>query len=111
MVRSILKGIGFQNVILAEDGKSALDTLKDEDSRIGLIVCDWNMPKLSGLQVLQTIRSDERLKDIPFLMLTAEAYRENITAAIEAGVSDYVVKPFTAETLDTKIDGILKTLG
>lgn len=107
MVRSILKGIGFHKISLAEDGVAALSKLQHEDSDFDLIVCDWNMPHVSGLQVLEAIRSDDRLRRIPFLMLTAEAYRENVTAALKAGVSNYVVKPFTAETLDQKIEEIL----
>lgn len=109
MVRSILRGIGFNKIIQAESGTEALQRL--EDHPVDLILCDWNMPGGSGLELLRALRSNPKYKDIPFLMLTAEAYRENIVAAVKAGVTDYVAKPFTAGTLSQKIAEILKKKG
>lgn len=105
MVKSILRQLGFQNIVGVEDGMMALDVIREE--KVGLIICDWNMPRLSGLGVLREVRSYDNCKNLPFLMLTAEAYRENIVEAMKAGVSDYVVKPFTSAVLAEKIDGVL----
>lgn len=102
MVRAILGGIGFTQFALAENALVAFKILQ-EGSRVDLIVCDWNMPHATGLDLLKRVRSDRRFKKIPFLMLTAEAYRETVQAAAAAGVSDYVVKPFTAQTLGDKV--------
>ena len=104
IVRNILKQLGYSNVIEADDGSTALDTLKKE--RIDFIVSDWNMPKMTGLELLKQVRGDDSLKSIPFLMVTAEAKKENITDALQNGVSNYIVKPFTAETLKEKIEKI-----
>jgi len=104
IVRNILKQLGYSNVIEADDGSTALDTLKKE--RIDFIVSDWNMPKMTGLELLKLVRGDDSLKSIPFLMVTAEAKKENITDALQNGVSNYIVKPFTAETLKEKIEKI-----
>lgn len=109
MVSSILKGIGFGRLDQAENGHIAL--LKLNEGEFDLIICDWNMPTMSGLEVLEEIRSEERFKDIPFLMLTAEAYRENVAAAMKAGVTDYIAKPFTADVLSKKIEQILRESG
>ena len=92
------KGFGF---IEAENGSSALDELKKE--KVGLIVSDWNMPKMTGLDLLKAVRGDERLKSIPFIMVTAEGQKENVIEAVKAGVSNYVVKPFTPETFGEKL--------
>jgi two-component system, chemotaxis family, chemotaxis protein CheY len=97
LVKSILKGIGYEHVLQAENGHAAIKMIFDE--KIDLVICDWNMPSLSGLDVLKKIRSDAKYKNLPFLMLTAEAYRENVSAALQLGVTDYMIKPFTAETL------------
>lgn len=105
MVRAILKGLGFENVQQAENGQIAVQRILEEP--VDLVICDWNMPVMSGLEVLQQIRSDSKFKKLPFLMLTAEAYRENVTAAMQSGVSDYIIKPFTAEVLGSKIERIL----
>jgi two-component system chemotaxis response regulator CheY len=102
MVRAILGGMGFSNFALAENGLVAYKILQDS-LKIDLIVCDWNMPHASGLELLKKVRSDTRLKGIPFVMLTAEAYRDNVEAAVAAGVSGYVIKPFTAAVLSDKI--------
>lgn len=101
ILRNILKQIGFTNIIEADDGKSALKELKKE--KIDLVLCDWNMPEMPGIELLNKVRSDDELKDMPFVMVTAEAQKENIVEAVKAGVSNYVVKPFTAETISEKL--------
>lgn len=108
MVKAILRGVGFEHITQAEDGLEAVQEISS--GKIDLVICDWNMPKASGLEVLRTVRSDARFKALPFLMLTAEAYRENILAAAQAGVSTYVIKPFTADVLLTKLEEVLKSL-
>jgi two-component system chemotaxis response regulator CheY len=105
MVKAILKNIGIQTIVTAESGKAALDKLRH--SNFDLIICDWNMPEMNGIELLKTVRAEWRLDNLPFLMLTAEAYKENISEAMRAGVTDYVVKPFTAETLAKKVVAIL----
>ncbi len=107
MVQSILKGAGFQHVVHAENGAAALERLEQDD--FDLVICDWKMPGVTGIEVLQHMRSQPRYKHIPFLMLTAEAYRSSVEQAMQAGVTDYVVKPFTASTLLEKVRTILKT--
>ena len=104
IVKNILKKIGFSNIIEAEDGKSALKMLQND--KFDLIMCDWNMPEMPGIELLAKIRSDEQLKKIPFVMVTAEAQKNNIIYAVKAGVSSYIVKPFTAETVDQKLKKI-----
>lgn len=104
IVRNILKQLGYTNAEDADDGTSALALLKSE--KFDFVITDWNMPKMTGLDLLKSIRSDPNLKDIPVLMVTAEALQENIVAAAKAGVNDYVVKPFDAQTLKGKIDKI-----
>ncbi|MFH2045463.1 MAG: chemotaxis response regulator CheY [Pseudomonadota bacterium] len=104
IVKNILKQIGFSNIIEAEDGKSALKLLQNDS--FDLIMCDWNMPEMPGIDLLAKIRADEQLKTIPFVMVTAEAQKNNILDAVKAGVSSYIVKPFTAETVDQKLKKI-----
>jgi len=104
IVKNILRQLNFNNIIEADDGSTALDVLQKE--KIDMVVSDWNMPKMTGLELLKAIRSDDALKDIPFLMVTAEAQQENIIEAVKSGVSNYIVKPFTAETLGQKITQI-----
>ncbi|MBN2299325.1 MAG: chemotaxis response regulator CheY [Deltaproteobacteria bacterium] len=106
IVKNILRQLNFNNIIEADDGSTALDVLQKE--KIDMVVSDWNMPKMTGLELLKAIRSDDALKDIPFLMVTAEAQQENIIEAVKSGVSNYIVKPFTAETLGQKINQIFK---
>ena len=101
ILRNILKQIGFTNISEADDGKTALKDLKKDN--FDLILCDWNMPVRSGLELLKEIRSDDQIKDLPFVMVTAEAQKENIVEAVKAGVSNYIVKPFTAETVSEKL--------
>ncbi len=105
MVKSIVRQLGFINVQSVENGEMALEILRRDE--VGLVICDWNMPRVSGLEVLREIRALPNGRDLPFLMLTAEAYRENVMEALKAGVSDYIVKPFTAQTLSDKITLVL----
>jgi len=109
IVRNLLKELGFTNVEEAEDGAVALTKL--HEGSFGFVVSDWNMPNMDGLTLLQSVRADARLKGLPFLMITPEAKKENITAAIQAGASNYIVKPFTAATLQEKLDKIFEKMG
>ncbi|MBK5929767.1 chemotaxis response regulator CheY [Halochromatium salexigens] len=109
IVRSLLKELGFTNVEEAEDGQDALNKLKAD--KFDFVVADWNMPNLDGMEMLKQIRADDGLKHLPVLMVTAEAKKENIIAAAQAGASGYVVKPFTAATLDEKLNKIFEKLG
>ena len=109
IVRNLLKELGFANVDEAEDGAVALQKLKS--SPFDFVVTDWNMPNMDGLTLLQTIRRTPQLKHLPVLMITAEAKKENIIAAAQAGASGYVVKPFTAATLAEKLDKIFEKMG
>ncbi|RUM90947.1 MAG: response regulator [Thermovibrio sp.] len=110
ILRTLLSQLGFKNIEEAEDGKQALEKLRQNPDKYGLIITDWNMPNMTGIELVQAIRSDERLKHLPILMVTAEAKKENVLAAIKAGVNNYIVKPFTAETLKEKIEAIFKSL-
>lgn len=101
LIRAILRSVGFTEILQAENGSDAIHLLRAE--RVDLIICDWNMPQVTGLEVLKTVRSDIILKTVPFIMLTAEAYKESVAAALEAGVTDYIAKPFTADILLGKI--------
>jgi two-component system, chemotaxis family, chemotaxis protein CheY len=101
ILKNILRQIGFTSISEAEDGTSALTMLKKK--KFDLILCDWNMPEMPGIELLKQVRADDGLKDIPFVMITAEAKKENILAAVQAGVSNYVVKPFTAEIISEKL--------
>ena len=109
IVRSLLKELGFTNVEEAEDGQEALGKLKGGDFEF--VVSDWNMPNLDGLEMLKQIRADEAMKALPVLMVTAEAKKENIVAAAQAGANGYIVKPFTAATLEEKLNKIFEKLG
>jgi two-component system chemotaxis response regulator CheY len=108
IVRNLLKELGYSNVEEAEDGAIALSKLKGGDFEF--VVSDWNMPNMDGLTMLQNIRADPNLKHLPVLMVTAEAKKENIIAAAGAGANGYVVKPFTAATLDEKLSKIFEKL-
>ncbi len=101
IIKGVLKQLGFSNIIEAEDGTLALEELKKEE--IGLIVSDWNMPNMSGLDLLKAVRGDENLKGTPFIMVTAEGQKENVVEAVKAGVSNYIIKPFTPETFSEKL--------
>lgn len=109
IVRNLLKELGYANVEEAEDGQDGLNKLKQ--GGFEFVVSDWNMPNMDGLTMLQKIRSDPALAALPVLMVTAEAKKENIIAAAQAGASGYVVKPFTAATLDEKLTKIFEKLG
>lgn len=109
IVRNLLKELGFGNVDEAEDGAIALQKLKA--GGFDFVISDWNMPNMDGLALLQSIRADESLKKLPVLMVTAEAKKENIVAAAQAGANGYVVKPFTAATLDEKLNKIFQNMG
>jgi len=104
IVKNLLKQLGFENIDEAENGEDALRKLKSGD--YGLVVSDWNMPVMEGLELLKHIRNDPQLKDIPFLMVTAEAEKEKVIEAIKAGVDNYIVKPFTGEVLKEKLEKI-----
>lgn len=109
IVRNLLKELGYTNVDEAEDGAMALSKLRG--GGFDFVVSDWNMPNMDGLTMLQNIRQDPTLKHLPVLMVTAEAKKENIIAAAQAGASGYVVKPFTAATLDEKLSKIFEKMG
>jgi two-component system chemotaxis response regulator CheY len=108
VIRNLLKQSGYENIVEAEDGLLALKVLKSQ--KVDFVISDWNMPNMSGLELLKSVRADEELKPLPFLMVTAEALQENVVAAVKAGVSNYIVKPFTSETLDEKIKKIMEKL-
>ena len=108
IVKNLLKELGFTNVLEAEDGVDALNKLRSES--FDFVVSDWNMPNMTGIDLLRAIRADATLKHLPVLMVTAEAKRENIIEAAQAGASGYVVKPFTAGTLDEKLKKIFATM-
>lgn len=109
IVKNILKQLGYENIEEAEDGAHAYNKLKS--GSFGFVVSDWNMPNMDGLELLKKVRSDPELKGLPFLMVTAEAEKEKVIEAIKAGVSNYIVKPFTAEVLKEKMDRIFEKLG
>ncbi|MBQ7739421.1 MAG: chemotaxis response regulator CheY [Desulfovibrionaceae bacterium] len=104
IVRNILRQLGIANVVEADDGTTAWDILNRE--KIDFIVSDWNMPKMPGIELLRKVRASDQFANLPFLMVTAEAQQENIIEAAQAKVSNYIVKPFTADTLKQKIDKI-----
>ena len=108
IVRNLLKELGFTNVQEAEDGVDALNKLRGES--FDFVVSDWNMPNMTGIDLLRNIRADAALKHLPVLMVTAEAKKENIIEAAQAGASGYVVKPFTAATLDEKLKKIFEKM-
>ena len=109
IIKNLLRDLGFNNTAEADDGNTALPMLKS--GRFDFLVTDWSMPGMDGLTLLKTIRADEDLKRMPVLMVTAEAKREQIVVAAEAGVNAYVVKPFTAATLKDKIEKIFRDPG
>lgn len=108
IVRNLLKELGYSNVDEAEDGAMALSKLKNEN--FDFVISDWNMPNMDGLEMLKNIRADTLIAKLPVLMVTAEAKKENIIAAAQAGANGYVVKPFTAATLDEKLSKIFEKL-
>lgn len=106
IVKNILIQLGFKNFLEADDGSTAWDILQKEE--VNMIVSDWNMPKMTGIELLKKVRADDRFANLPFLMVTAEAQKENIIEAVKARVSNYIVKPFTPETLGEKIEKIFQ---
>ncbi|MBN2106477.1 MAG: chemotaxis response regulator CheY [Deltaproteobacteria bacterium] len=104
IIRNYLRQLGFNNVEEAEDGDVALEKLKE--TAFDFVITDWNMPKMTGIDLLKKIRAADNFKNIPVLIITAEAEKENVVQAAQAGVNDYIVKPFTPEVLQTKIEKI-----
>ena len=109
IIKNLLKDLGFSNIQEADDGSTALPMLQQGD--FDFVVPDWNMPGMQGIDLLRAIRADDKLKHLPVLMVTAEAKKEQIVAAAQAGVNGYVVKPFTAATLKEKLEKIFERLG
>ncbi|WP_031483839.1 chemotaxis response regulator CheY [Maridesulfovibrio frigidus] len=107
IIKNILRQIGFTNIVEADDGTTAWELLNKDDS-IEFIVSDWNMPQMTGIEFLRKVRASEEFSDLPFLMVTAEAQQENIIEAVQAKVSNYIVKPFTPDTLGQKINKIFE---
>ena len=108
VIRNLLKQLGYENIVEAEDGVAALRILRSQ--KIDLVISDWNMPNMTGLELLKEVRADGELNATPFLMVTAEALQDNVIAAVKAGVNNYIVKPFTAEVLNEKIVKILEKI-
>ncbi len=105
ILRNLLRQLNFMNIVDATDGTMALQLLRGQ--KIDLVISDWNMEPMTGIQLLREVRSDVKLRHIPFIMITAESKTENVIAAKEAGVSNYIVKPFNAETLKMKLTSVL----
>ncbi|GAB1409935.1 chemotaxis response regulator CheY [Desulfovibrionales bacterium] len=106
IIKNILRQLGFTNIQEADDGTTAWEVLTKD--QIDFIISDWNMPQMTGIELLRKVRGSEEFADLPFLMVTAEAQQENIIEAVQAKVSNYIVKPFTAETLGQKINKIFE---
>ena len=104
IIKNILRQLGLTNVVEADDGTSAWDILNKD--KIDFVISDWNMPQMTGIELLRKVRGSEEFADLPFLMVTAEAQQENIIEAVQARVSNYIVKPFTADVMKQKIDKI-----
>ena len=104
IIKNLLKEVGFADIDEAENGSAAFDKLKA--GNFDFVISDWNMPVMTGIELLRAVRADEGLKEMPFLMVTAEAKQENIVEALQAGVSNYIVKPFTSNTLQEKLEKI-----
>ncbi|MFN3919292.1 MAG: chemotaxis response regulator CheY [Methylohalobius sp.] len=108
IIKNLLRELGFTNIAEADDGQTALPKLKAGD--FDLLITDWNMPGMSGIDLLRAVRADEKLANLPVLMVTAEARRDQIIAAAQAGVNGYIIKPFTAATLKEKLEKIFERL-
>jgi two-component system chemotaxis response regulator CheY len=106
IIKNILRQLGFNNIVEADDGTTAWETINRD--HIDFIISDWNMPQMTGIDFLRKVRASDQFAAMPFLMVTAEAQQENIIEAVQARVSNYIVKPFTAETLGQKIDKIFE---
>ncbi|MAT34807.1 MAG: two-component system response regulator [Ponticaulis sp.] len=107
IIRNLLKQLGFENVEDAADGQEALQKMRDADQKFGLVISDWNMEPMTGYELLREVRADDSLKPTPFIMVTAESKTENVVAAKRAGVNNYIVKPFNAATLKSKIAAVI----
>jgi two-component system chemotaxis response regulator CheY len=105
IIRNLLTQLGFKNIDEASDGKAALDKMRA--NKFGLVISDWNMEPMTGYELLREVRADEKLKTTPFIMVTAESKTENVIAAKKAGVNNYIVKPFNAQTLKGKLTAVL----
>ena len=105
IIRNLLKQLGFENVDDAADGQEALGKMKE--NKYGLVISDWNMEPMTGYELLREVRADDKLKGTPFIMVTAESKTENVVAAKKAGVNNYIVKPFNAATLKSKITAVI----
>jgi two-component system, chemotaxis family, chemotaxis protein CheY len=108
IVKNLLKQLGYENIDEAEDGEQAFSKLKSD--KFQFVVSDWNMPNMTGIELIKKVRSDPELKDLPFLMVTAEAEKEKVVEAIKSGVNNYIIKPFTAEILKEKMEKIFEKL-
>lgn len=104
LIKTILRKLGFTNVFEANDGKEAWDILQEEE--VELVISDWNMPQMQGIDLLKKVRADEKLGDLPFLMVTAEGHKDNVIEAVKAGVSGYILKPFSPQALEDKMNKI-----
>lgn len=109
IIKNLLRDLGFNNTTEADDGKTGLPML--QSGGYDFLVTDWNMPGMTGIDLLRAVRSDDKIKDLPVLMVTAESKRDQIVLAAQEGVNGYIVKPFTAATLKEKIDKIFERLG
>lgn len=107
IIRNLLKQLGFENVEDAADGQEALQKMRDAKQKFGLVISDWNMEPMTGYELLREVRADDGLKPTPFIMVTAESKTENVVAAKRAGVNNYIVKPFNAATLKSKIAAVI----
>jgi len=105
VLRNLLRQLNFGNIEEATDGSMALQKLRQQD--FGFVISDWNMEPMTGIQLLREVRADDKLKHLPFIMITAESKSENVIVAKQAGVSNYIVKPFSAETLKSKMTSVL----
>ena len=109
IIKNLLADLGFTNTVEAEDGHSALAVLRQD--AVELVVTDWNMPGMTGIELLRAIRADAKFRALPVLMVTAEAKREQIIEAAQNGVNGYIIKPFTAQTLEEKLNKVFERLG
>ncbi|MEN4903424.1 chemotaxis response regulator CheY [Luteimonas sp. TWI1416] len=109
IVKNLLSDLGFNNTVEAEDGNSAMAVLRQD--AVDLVITDWNMPGMTGIELLRTIRADPKFRALPVMMVTAEAKREQIIEAAQSGVNGYIIKPFTAQTLSEKLGKIFERLG
>ena len=105
IVKNILKQLGYNNIVEAEDGTQAYDIL--ENDSVDFVVSDWNMPNMTGIELLRRVRAHEGMKDTPFLMVTAEAQKENVVEAVQAKVNEYIVKPFTKDRIISSVDNTM----